>query len=88
MPRYFYKCKYCDVRVDTYHGMSEEERLKDCEYCNSINGMIRLPTSFSTEVSNSETKTGDVVKKAIEDFAEELKEEKKALANKDYDDIN
>ena len=86
MPRYFYKCKYCDVKVDTYHGMSEDERLVDCEYCGAINCMERLPTNFRTDVQNENTKAGDVVKKAIDDFQNDLREEKERLKNEFYED--
>ena len=88
MPRYFYKCKYCDVQVDTYHGMSEDERLKDCEYCNSINCMIRIPTNFVTEVKTNDNAVGNVVKKAIEEYGQELQEEKQKLANKTYNELD
>jgi len=88
MPRYFYKCKYCDVQVDTYHGMSEDERLKDCEYCNSINCMIRIPTNFVTEVKTNDNTVGNVVKKAIEEYGQELQEEKQKLANKTYNELD
>jgi len=79
MPRYFYKCKYCEVEVDTYHGMSEEERLKDCEYCNSVNCMIRIPTKFLIDKKNADNRVGDVVRRAIRDFAEDLEKEKQNL---------
>ena len=86
MPRYFYKCKYCDVQIDAYHGMTEEERIKDCEYCNSINCMIRIPTKFKTEIKHASTQTGEVVRKAIEDFSNDLQEQKKSLKEEYYED--
>jgi hypothetical protein len=79
MPRYFYKCKYCEVEVDTYHGMSDEDRLKDCEYCDSINCMVRIPTKFLTDKKTNDPRVGDVVRRAIRDFAENLEKEKQSL---------
>ncbi len=76
------------MQVDTYHGMSEDERLKDCEYCNSINCMIRIPTNFVTEVKTNDNTVGNVVKKAIEEYGQELQEEKQKLANKTYNELD
>tara|TARA_Y100000114_G_C11760768_1_gene329540 strand:- start:364 stop:570 length:207 start_codon:yes stop_codon:yes gene_type:complete len=68
--------------------MSEDERLKDCEYCNSINCMIRIPTNFVTEVKTNDNTVGNVVKKAIEEYGQELQEEKQKLANKTYNELD
>lgn len=83
MPRYKYKCNNCDVQIDVWHGMSEEDQLKNCEFCGCINCMQKIPANFSyhsSDVKSSE-KVGDVTKKSIESFREDLNNQKEELKN-------
>jgi len=85
MPRYFYKCSVCDVELDVWHPISE--RLTDCEFCGSLNSLEKMPTGFTTlKKTEQSSKVGDITKEAIEEFGEELKEQKKKLQNIEYDD--
>ena len=85
MPRYFYKCSVCDVELDVWHSISE--RLADCEFCGHVNCLEKMPTGFTTlKKTEQSSKVGDITKEAIEEFGEELKEQKKKLQNIEYDD--
>tara|TARA_R100000008_G_scaffold21543_1_gene11356 strand:+ start:31951 stop:32220 length:270 start_codon:yes stop_codon:yes gene_type:complete len=80
MPRYIYKCFECEAEISLYHSMSETR--EDCEVCQSKKSLKKLPSHFSTKREDSfsrPTKVGDVVKKSIENFREELELEKKSL---------
>ena len=88
MPRYLYKCEHCDIRIDAWHGMSEEERIKDCDACGSRNSIVRLPSNFIVDNESGEHKAGDLVKKAIADFSEDLRQEKQTLKSEYYEDDN
>ena len=85
MPRYSYKCINCDTRITSYHGMSEDERIVDCEFCDTKNCMIRLPSNFFLDAIEKEKKVGSVVNKSIEEFREDLKQEKQKLQNEFFE---
>ena len=85
MPRYFYRCTACHVKLDVYHGMSEEERLVDCDICGTKNCIERMPTNFITESVKADTETGSAVKKAIKDFQADLNDQKDKLKNQFYE---
>ena len=86
MPRYLYKCNNCDARIDAWHGMSDEEQIKDCEVCGCVDCVVRLPSSFIYDKQDASHKAGDHVKKAINNFAEDLRREKQNLKNEYYED--
>ena len=85
MPMYSYKCTNCDVRITSYHGISEEEKIVDCEFCGAKNCMTRLPSNFSLDIKETEKKVGSVVNKSIEEFREDLKQEKQKLQNEFFE---
>ena len=87
MPRYKYKCTNCDVLIDTWHGMSEEEQIKNCEFCGGVNCMKGMPPSFSYESAHSDKpkKVGDITKHSIESFREDLNTQKEKLQNELWD---
>ena len=61
-----------------YHNISE--KLKDCEGCNTKNPLVKLPTTFRIEDnSSSQTNVGHRVRRAIEEYDEDLKQEKQRL---------
>ena len=87
MPIYTYKCLKCDSIYNERHRITEV--LKDCKICESKDSLKKLLTNFSVglkEKSNDNKKVGDVVKKSIEEFKEDLKNQKKDLKTKVYKD--
>ena len=83
MPRYVYKCKECDFVKEVVHSM--QEKLKDCEECDTIDSLMRVP-SFTLAISREEHKasSGTRVKDFIEEARSELKEERRNLQRKEY----
>tara|TARA_A100001391_G_scaffold194141_1_gene170224 strand:+ start:255 stop:506 length:252 start_codon:yes stop_codon:yes gene_type:complete len=77
MPEYNYKCKECNVVFKKEHSM--RERLEQCPSCGSLHTLIRLPSSFLMNKNNKKEKTGDVVKRSIEEIRKEIIEQKKIL---------
>lgn len=86
MPRYIYQCQNCNVVIDSWHGMSEDERLTDCEFCLCRNSLVRKPTTILIEKQTKDDSTGDLVKRAIDDFSDDLREEKERLKKTFYED--
>ena len=84
MPKYRYKCESCEFIFFAHHSISK--LLKDCEYCNTNDSLTKLPTSFRLiEDVVRETSTGQIVKRSIEEFREDLKEEKRRLKDRKED---
>jgi putative FmdB family regulatory protein len=80
MPRYSYVCKECEEFLEVVHSM--QETLCDCEKCGKKDVLQRIPSTFlykKTLAEKEEQKTGTLVKKAINDFKQELKTEKNKL---------
>ena len=82
MPKYFYKClsDECKQVFEVVHSM--KEKLDTCLHCSGT--VERVPMNMVSVFKNSTTeqtkqKAGSVVKKSIEDFKKDLKEEKKRL---------
>ncbi len=84
MPKYSYNCAECNINVDAYHSISE--LLTDCTHCGSLGSLQRRPSKFILfKEEEKNTKTGQVVKKSIEDFSRELKKEKEKLKNEFFE---
>ena len=81
MPRYSYTCTKCENLIEAFH--SSDERLSFCDICqtDSLRKNISMPTIIKKNDINSSTnrKTGDIVKEKIEEFRQNLKEQKKEL---------
>ena len=90
MPRYTYKCKKCDQIFDVVHSI--KEKFSSCEECNEEceeeGSLSRLPSSFTTNISkenlSSTNKAGDIVKSKIEEFKEDLKQEKEKYKKQEF----
>ena len=86
MPSYFYKCleSDCEEIFEVVHSM--KDRLDSCNYCSG--SVERVPISLITiskkSAPQATQKTGTLVKKSIEEFREDLKNEKKRLKRKEY----
>lgn len=84
MPKYFYTCEQCEAKISVYHDMSEE--LKSCTECAASGSLKKLPSFFNSETKQeARLKKGDIVKKSINDFKEELDQQKNKLKNELYD---
>lgn len=81
MPRYSYICQNCENQIEAFH--SSDERLSFCDICqtDSLKKQISMPTIVKKNDINTSTnrKTGDIVKEKIEEFRQNLKEQKKEL---------
>lgn len=78
MPKYFYICTECKVKKSLYHSMTEV--IDSCEECGAADSLKKIPSFFSFEVpKEASVKTGQVVKESIEEFREDLKNQKDEL---------
>lgn len=88
MPRYIYKCQKCEIVLEVTHSI--KEKLTSCEKCEE--GILqRLPSVFSTISKNtlaSGDKAGDLVKSKIEEFKEDLKQEKEKHKKQEFKNDN
>ncbi len=83
MPRYIYRCNSCNDEFETFHSISD--RLEDRKKCNTEGALFRVPSFLMTEKKDSSTqKVGSVVKSKIEEFKQEVSEEKQALKEREY----
>ena len=79
MPKYTYKCKECEDIFETSHSMTE--RLTDCEKCNTIESLVKIPVKVSSLYKDP--KVGKIVEEHIEEAKKELAEEKQSLEKKE-----
>ena len=83
MPKYLYRCKNCEAEFFAYHPMSE--KLKDCEQCESVDTLKKIPSNFFLKKEhNQEKKIGDEVKTAIKDFRSDLEKDKVEIKNREW----
>jgi len=83
MPKYFYICADCESEISFYHSMSE--KVTDCTLCGCVDSLTKKPSSFSLNKQKKEKKVGDLVKESIEDFRQDLNQEKERIKNEFYD---
>ena len=75
MPKYSYKCILCEAVLEIYHSMTETK--EECEKCGSQNSLQKIPSNFSLAPSVSDAKKiGSLVKESIEEFRQDLEQEK------------
>lgn len=80
MPKYTYKCKQCEIVFERIHSMNE--RLTDCEYCDTIETLVKVPSSIAVHYKNKEA--GKVVGDYIKDAKQEIEEEKNRMKEQEY----
>ena len=81
MPKYIYECKECGIITESVHSM--QEKLKDCEECDTLDSLMRIPSfSFSRTGVANKSDTGSRVKDFIKDSREELRNERSDLMKK------
>ena len=85
MPKYTYRCKECDHDFETVHGMFI--KLRNCDECSTDGSLFRVPSiGYSTKndaSTESENKTGEIVKEFISDAKKEVEEQKREM-KEDY----
>jgi putative FmdB family regulatory protein len=85
MPKYFYCCNICEAKFDIYHSMSETK--EDCPKCKKEKSLKKLPSNFNIKKDKSLTaQTGHVVKQSIQDFKEDLEEQKEQLKERFFEE--
>jgi len=87
MPRYIYKCEYCDIIFQKAHSI--KEKLVDCEKCDTPNSLRRIPTMplvLTKKQTEQKREVGSLVKEYIEDVRTEVEEEKRELSNQVYEE--
>ena len=72
--------------MDTMH--SYKVRLEDCPECGEKKALEKMLNNFTTINKNyiDDKEVGSVVKEKIEDFRNDLKQEKKRLSRQEYAD--
>ena len=86
MPKYFYVCAECEKHFDFYHDMNEKKT--SCPECKETKSLKKIPSVFNVKnVEDSTAHTGQVVKQSIQDFKEDLQEQKDNL-RKEYLETN
>ena len=83
MPKYSYKCTKCGEINIFFHAMSEKKET--CEICSVSGSLTRVPSNFSLTEEKNEQKIGSIVKHSINEFRENLKEEKEKLKNEFFE---
>ena len=59
--------------------------LTDCERCEASGSLIRIPSHFISSTKQPSNKiAGDLVKEKIEEFRQDLQEEKDKLKSEEY----
>ena len=87
MPTYVYKCSDCGFIFESNHSI--KEKLRDCQSCNIVDSLKRLPSSFSVKKATESAgtaKAGDLTKEKINEFKQELKDQKKKLKSQEYEE--
>jgi len=79
MPKYSYKCIQCSDVMTIYHSISDKKT--DCSACEAPDSLQRLPSKFSLNIQEKNSKVGDLVRHSIDEFAKELEQEKENLRN-------
>ena len=80
MPKYFYKCSSCGIVDSFYHEMSQT--MADCVACGAKDSLIKKPSFFNSQTHEQDNKkVGDLVKLSIQEFNEDLAQQKEDLKN-------
>jgi|TARA_R110002020_G_scaffold72542_9_gene186675 putative FmdB family regulatory protein len=86
MPKYTYLCGECEMEFEVKHSI--KERCEKCKNCGSEKSIERIPSGFflsKKDTKNEHSSTpGHIVKEAIEEAREDLKQDKEALKKRVY----
>jgi len=84
VPKYYYRCSSCHSESYFYHSISDKRT--DCDECTAESTLVKLPSKFSlVRETSPEKKVGDLVKKSIKEFNDDLEEEKKSLRSQEWE---
>tara|TARA_R110000824_G_scaffold337389_3_gene523965 strand:+ start:94 stop:354 length:261 start_codon:yes stop_codon:yes gene_type:complete len=86
VPKYSYKCSQCKDVITVHHSISDNKT--DCDVCKISNSLERLPSKFNLFRYEEGNKVGSLVKHSIEEFREDLEQEKEKLRNELYEPDN
>jgi len=88
VPKYVYYCNECKEEFEARHPLGET--LENCNICHHAHSLVRRPSTIflNKKFSNLEgkSKPGTLVRAAIEDATQDLKEEREKLTQRDYKD--
>ena len=83
MPIYDFVCHDCGKSFSVFLSMNDE--CKECKHCKSDKISKNIGQfSHNVKSTSNNSKAGDLVKKKIEEFREDLKQEKKRIKEKEY----
>jgi putative FmdB family regulatory protein len=86
MPRYSYRCGFCESVFDFVHSVKERYTVcPDCHEGPTLERILNCPVVLNKKKSDKGKKTGDEVKSHIEDAKKELKKHKEQLKNRSYE---
>ena len=83
MPKYSYKCIQCSCITSYYHSIKDTKT--DCTECETEGSLKRQPSKFNLYKQEKSNKVGGLVNKSIEEFGDELRQEKEKLRNEFFD---
>ena len=89
MPIYIYFCEKCKKDFKALHSIKEKYiSCHEVEKCNESGSLKRIPSNFSAQHKKQEQthKVGSLVKDFIESNKEDLKKEKEALRDQEYEE--
>tara|TARA_B100000287_G_C20298847_1_gene649005 strand:+ start:420 stop:656 length:237 start_codon:yes stop_codon:yes gene_type:complete len=73
----------CDSVFNFYHAIGDKKTY--CTECNTEDSLQIQICKFNLYTQEKNNKVGNLVKQSIEDFSEELKQEKDKLRNEFYE---
>jgi len=79
MPRYDYRCSECSSVFTARHSI--KETINECKECGSEDTVEKIPTSF---LAIKKQEAGKLVQTHIEEFKQDLRQEKKDLQSQEY----
>lgn len=81
MPKYSYHCEECDNYYEISHPMTERVDWS-CTQCSaSLSKVPSIPLSL--KVKKVDAKTGEIVKSSIEEFKQDLKDQRNDASKKE-----
>jgi len=86
MPRYSYKCGFCDSLFVFVHSVKEKWTIcPDCQEGPTLERILNCPVVLNKKRFEGDKKIGEEVKSHIEDAKRELKKHKEQLKNRSYE---
>ena len=85
MPVYIYRCSACDIIYETSHKFREKPQgCPECKETKYLEKQLTTPISVVKRIKqgNNKKETGQIVKEAIIDNREQLKQQKEEMKKK------